>query len=211
PVHLAHDPREHGAVAHAGVEQAHRRRTRMDVAELEAHAPRDHVLLAAGIDEQQVLLAVVEEAEILLRRELARRRRGRLCAGADERQQLRRRIARTRQAVLRDELVDPGQGLRGDARAVAQARDELAVVDGAASERRFGHAGAPAEVRDASEQCAAAAFQGASFDWDVGEAARGTATPAAAAQYYGMHPTTVNQLLNTRNRAETAAPAGALT
>jgi hypothetical protein len=77
PVHLAHHSREHGAVAHAGVEQPHRRRTRMDMAELEPDAARDHVLLAAGVDEEEVLLAVVEEAEVLFRRELAHRRRGR--------------------------------------------------------------------------------------------------------------------------------------
>ena len=47
------------------------------------------------------------------------------------------------------------QGLRRDARAVAQARDELAVVHRAAAESRLGHAGAPAEIRDAAEQCAA--------------------------------------------------------
>ena len=72
PVHLAHHLREHRAVAHAGVEQAHRGRARVDVAELEPDARRDHVLLAAGVDEEQVLLAVVEEAEVLFRRRLAR-------------------------------------------------------------------------------------------------------------------------------------------
>ena len=46
-------------------------------------------------------------------------------------------------------------------RAVAQARDELAVVHRAAAESRLSHAGAPAEIRDTSEQCAAA-FQSAS-------------------------------------------------
>src|SRR5260221_1693516 len=37
----------------------------VDVPELEADAPRDDLFLAAGIHEQQVLLAVVEEAKTL--------------------------------------------------------------------------------------------------------------------------------------------------
>ena len=64
PVHLAHDAGQHGAVAHAGIEQAHRRRLGVEVGELHADAARHHLLLAAGIDEQQVFLAVVEEAEV---------------------------------------------------------------------------------------------------------------------------------------------------
>ena len=56
---------EHGAVAHAGVEHAHRRRARMDVGELHADALGDHPFLAAGGDEQQVFLPVVVEAEVV--------------------------------------------------------------------------------------------------------------------------------------------------
>src|SRR5260221_1733728 len=152
-VHLAHDAREHRAVAHAGIEQAHRRRPRMDLAELEPDAPRDHVLLAAGIDEEQVLLAVVEEAEVGFRIGLRCGHRGMLRGtGMDQRHQLRRRIADARAAMLRYEIVDAGEGLGGDARPVAQPRDELAVVDGAAAESRFGHARAPAKIRDASQK-----------------------------------------------------------
>ena len=55
PVHLAHDPCEHRAVAHAGVEKAHRGWPRMDMAELQSHALRDYVLLAARVHEEQVL------------------------------------------------------------------------------------------------------------------------------------------------------------
>ena len=64
PVHLAHDAGQHRAIAHAGVEHAQGRRLGMQVGELHADAPRDHLLLAAGVDEQQVLLPVVEEAEV---------------------------------------------------------------------------------------------------------------------------------------------------
>ncbi len=156
PVHLAHHAREHRAVAHAGVEQAHRGRARMDVAELEPDALRHHVLLAAGVDEQQVLLPVVEEAEVLFRRRVARMhdRQRRQRAGADQRQQLRRRIARARGAVLHHELVDPLQGLRSDPRTVAQPRDELAVVHRAPAESGLGHASATAEFGDAAQQAA---------------------------------------------------------
>ena len=68
PVHFAQHAREHGAVAHAGVEHAHRGRRGMDVRELQADAAGDGFLLAAGIDEQQIFLAVVEEAEVARRR-----------------------------------------------------------------------------------------------------------------------------------------------
>src|SRR5256885_4280759 len=44
-------------------------------------------------------------------------------AGADQRQELGRRIAGAGEPVPGDELVDPLQGLGGDARAVAQPRD----------------------------------------------------------------------------------------
>ena len=66
-MHLAHDPGQHRAIAHAGVEHANGRRLGMQVGELHADAPRNHLLLAAGVDEQQILLPVVEEAEIARR------------------------------------------------------------------------------------------------------------------------------------------------
>jgi hypothetical protein len=155
-VHLAHHPREHRAIAHARVEKAHRRWARMDMRELEPHAARHHVFLAARIDEEEVLLAVVEKAEVLFRRRLARCcNHGLHSAGANEGQQFRRRIARARRAVLHHELVDPGESLGRDARAVAQPRDELAVVHRAPAEGRLRHAGAPAEFGDASQEAAA--------------------------------------------------------
>ena len=59
----AHDTRDHRAVAHAGVEQAHRRRRRPQQCHLVRGAARDRRFLVAGGDERQVLLAVVVEAE----------------------------------------------------------------------------------------------------------------------------------------------------
>src|SRR5438067_13232599 len=70
----------------------------------------------------------------------------------NERHQLRRRLARAGRTVLDHEIVDAGEGLGRDTRPVAQARDELAVVHGPAAEGGFGHACAPAEIRDTSEQ-----------------------------------------------------------
>ena len=74
-VHGAHHARQHRAVADAGVEHAHRRRTRMQMRKLFGDAVRHLPFLAAGIDEQQIFLPVVEEAEIALRIARLRRRR----------------------------------------------------------------------------------------------------------------------------------------
>jgi hypothetical protein len=194
PVHLAHHARQHGAVAHAGVEDAHRGGLRVDVAELQAHAPGDHILLAAGVDEEKILLPVVEEAEVLFRRKgLARQRRGRHGARADERQELGRRLAGACEAVLLYELVDPVERLRSDAGAVAQPRDEFAVVDGAPAEGGLGHARAPAEIRDTAEQGTVACFDDrlfhrTSYTAHHGDSSRGKATPCAAPQYMGCIP-----------------------
>ena len=63
-MHGPHHAREHRAIADAGVEHAHRRRARIDVLELARGALGNHPFLAAGVDEEQILLAIVEEAEI---------------------------------------------------------------------------------------------------------------------------------------------------
>ena len=81
-VHRAHHAQQHGAVADAGIEQAQRRRPRMDVGKLKRDAVRHHPLFAAGVDEQQILLPVVEEAEVALRIRLAAARRRALAAAA---------------------------------------------------------------------------------------------------------------------------------
>ena len=66
-VHRAHDAEQDRAVAYPGIKHAQRRRPRMHIGELERHSARDHPLFAAGVDEQKVFLAVVEETEIALR------------------------------------------------------------------------------------------------------------------------------------------------
>ena len=66
-VHGAHHPREHGSIADAGIEDAYCRRMRMNVSEFFGDAVCDLPFLAAGVDEQQILLPVIEKAEIALR------------------------------------------------------------------------------------------------------------------------------------------------
>src|SRR5258708_23558645 len=81
-VHRAHHTRQYRAVADAGVEHTHRRRTWMNVGELEIDARCDLPFLRAGVHEQQIFLAVVGETKIALRvvrgesRSDGRRRRG---------------------------------------------------------------------------------------------------------------------------------------
>ena len=62
-VQRPHHPRQHGAVADTGVEDPQRRRRRLQIAEFERNPVGDFGLLAAGRDEQQVFLPVVEEPE----------------------------------------------------------------------------------------------------------------------------------------------------
>ena len=66
-MHRAQHAQHHGAVAHARVEHAHRRRARMDVGELKRDTIGDDPFFAAGVDEQEIFLPIVEEAEIALR------------------------------------------------------------------------------------------------------------------------------------------------
>ena len=66
-VHRPHHAHHNRAVANPGVEDADRRRTRMDMGEFFGDAVGDLPFLAASIDEEQVFLAVVEETEIPLR------------------------------------------------------------------------------------------------------------------------------------------------
>ena len=62
-MHRPHHPRQYSAVADAGVEDPKRRRRRLQIAEFERNPIADLGLLAAGRDEQEVFLAVVEEPE----------------------------------------------------------------------------------------------------------------------------------------------------
>ena len=116
------------------------------------HPVGDHPLFAAGMDEQQVFLPVLEEAEIaagiaLLRRhfEAARRRHPARRGG-------------------RDIGLDPVQRIDGDALALAQPVHQLAVIDGAAAEGRFRHVGLAAEFGDLAEDLVV--FHRRVDDWD---------------------------------------------
>ena len=142
PVHLAHDAGEHGAVSHAGVEHAERRRLGMDVGELQPGAFGDHPFLRAGVDEGEVFLAVVVEPEGgpgaavsgVRRRRFGlpgRPRRGRNRFGDPD---------GGSSAVLVQEPTHPVDGGGGHALALANPADELAVVDDDPPERGLGDA-----------------------------------------------------------------------
>jgi hypothetical protein len=63
PVRRTQEPRQHGAVAHASIENVQRRWRRPNVLELLGRAPGDRRFLVARVDERQVLLAIVVEPE----------------------------------------------------------------------------------------------------------------------------------------------------
>ena len=105
----------------------------MNAGEFQRHPVRDHPLLAAGMDEQQVFLPVLEKPEIAA---------GIALLGRDFEAPRRRHAARHRGG---DIGLDPLQRVDGDALALAQTVHQLAVVDGAAAESRLRHIGLAAE------------------------------------------------------------------
>ena len=135
-MHRAHHPRQHGAVADAGVEHPQRRRAGMDAAEFQPDPIGDHPLFAAGMDEQQVFLPVLEKPEIAA---------GIALFGRDLQAARRRHPARH---GGRDIGLDPVQRVDGDALALAQAMHQLAVIDRPAAEGRFRHIRLAAEFGD---------------------------------------------------------------
>src|SRR5262245_15818847 len=145
-VHRAHHSQQYRAVADASVEHAQRRRARMDIGEFERNPAGDHPFFAAGADEEEIFLPVIEEAEIALRIARAgghwRCGRPRLAWTLDDGGTRRRR------PVILHEAADAFEGLGGDAAAVTQPRGELAVVDGAATEGRFRYPGVAAIFGD---------------------------------------------------------------
>src|SRR5882672_3842181 len=146
-VQRPHHPRQYGAVADTRVEYPKRRRGRLQIAELEGNPVCDLGLLAAGRDEQEIFLPVVEKPEA-----------GGRCVGrgggAVDRLCGRRRPAwrgRRRATILRQIGADLVEGAGGDLCAVAQARHQLAIVDDAAPERGFGCARRAAIIPDFAE------------------------------------------------------------
>ena len=155
-VHLAHDAGEDGAVAHAGVEQAHRRAAAG--CRCASSMPTRRAIISFSLQvltnsryfwrlsKKRKLREGAPSAAARLRLQARRRRRD-----PQQRHQLARR-GRRLDTLAGQECADALQGLRRDAGAVAQPRHELAVVDGAAPEGRLGHAGPPAELRNAVQQ-----------------------------------------------------------
>ena len=147
-VHRPHDPRQNGAVADAGVEHPDRRRSGMDVGEFERDAMGDLGLLAAGRDEQEIFLPIVEEAEAgrgRVRLRLAARRGDEAGQACGPWRGLQRGPAYGQKGA------DLLQRFRGDPRAVAKPRDELPVVDDAPSEGRFRGPRFATEIPDLAE------------------------------------------------------------
>ena len=170
-VHRAHHAREHRAVAHAGVEQAQRRRARMDVGELQRRR---------GCATTHFSLQVLTNSRYFCRLSKKRKLRcgsaavaaagaagcGRWIGRPSERAAVSRSarrgarscdrgIAAGRPAALlvrRHEAADAVERFGGDAAAVAQPAGELAVVDGAAAEGRFGQAGLAAVIGNFLQQ-----------------------------------------------------------
>ena len=146
-MHRAHHPRQHGAVADAGIEDPQRRRRRLQIAELQRDAVADLGLLAAGRDEQQVFLPVVEEAK-------TRRRDVRRSGGAIDRP-CRRQMSILRWRRGRAMLGEIGAHLveraGRDPRAVAQPRHQLAVIDDEAAESGFRGLRGAAKFADLAE------------------------------------------------------------
>src|SRR5262249_1687308 len=125
----------------------------MHIGDLKRDAAGDHPFFAAGIDEQQILLAVVEEAEVALGIAFAGRRR---CRRGDGGARFARALddggTRNRGAVGLHKAADAVERLGGDAAAVAQPRRELTVVDSAPAEGRFRKSAVPAIVGDLLQQ-----------------------------------------------------------
>src|SRR5262249_43374811 len=141
-----HHPRQHGAVADAGIEHAQRRRRWLEVRKLERDAVGDLGLLAAGRDEQEIFLPIVEEAEA--RRRDARRS----CAGGGRRRRGGGTIAvglcRPMFAQVGADLVERAGR---DLGAVAKPRDQFAVVDNEPPESRFCGSGRATKFPDLAE------------------------------------------------------------
>ena len=125
--------RQHRSVADTGIEYPQGRRPGMDAGKLQRHPVRDHPLLAAGMDEQQVFLPVLEKPEIAA---------GIALLGRNLEAPRRRHSARHGSG---DIGLDPLQRVDGDPLALAQTVHQLAVVDGAAAKRQLRHVGLAAE------------------------------------------------------------------
>ena len=138
----------------------------MDVGELFGDAMRHLPFLAAGVDEEQILLPIVEKSEIALGVGRLAGCGGGLCGRRLCGDRLQRRSGgRPGFAgsfyhdwtwslwwVSSHEAMDAIERIGGDAAAVAEPRGELAVIDGPASEGRFGKSGLPTIVGDFLEQ-----------------------------------------------------------
>ena len=63
-MHFSHHTGKHRAVTHTGIEHAHRRGLGLEVAEFHSNTPRDHHLLAAGVDGTVDIFAGCRRSEV---------------------------------------------------------------------------------------------------------------------------------------------------
>src|SRR6185437_6159648 len=144
-------------------------RVRMNIGELERDALRHHTFFAAGVDEEQIFLAIVVEAEILVLRHIARwgarsrYRRGWARRGSrmdDGVRRVRHGQRRDRTAMLGraalllaiDESAYALDRLIAHPAAETQPAHQLAVIHREPAESRFGHADAAAKSRNLREE-----------------------------------------------------------
>jgi len=116
-----------------------RRRSRVNAAELQRHPLRRHPLFAAGMDEQQVFLAIFEKPEIAA---------GSRFSGGTSSLRGGSTPAGHRG---RDIGLDTVEGVDRDSLALAQPVHQLAIVYSAATECRFRHVGLATEFRDLAQ------------------------------------------------------------
>ena len=164
-MHGAHHSGQHRAVADACIEQPQRRRARADVGEFHGDAVGDHPLLTAGVHEEQIFLAIVEEAEIRLAGSRLRHGHQRpACRGGGvgcDRSRAQKAVgepgsgpctsARGLAPAGGHEGSKPRKRVDGDASAIAQAGHELAVIDGEAPESRLGKPSLATEIADLAQ------------------------------------------------------------
>ncbi len=159
-VQVTHGIGQHGGIAHAGIEQAQGRRAGLDVLELLGDALGDGGFFVTGVDERQVVLPVVVEAERRVVFLVAGCRCGSGFAGlglaldgfgffdcflggfgcGHVAPLVIFNDANSVFIVLQcQEILDPVDGPERDALAIAQAVDQFAVVDHSQAERGLGY------------------------------------------------------------------------
>jgi hypothetical protein len=151
-VHGAHDACQNASIANARIKDAQGWRSRINISQFLRDSIGYLPLLAAGVNEKKVFLAVVVKEKILIRVDLAARRQGReIWRRAPGRAQ-RQRHSAFALLVTGHERVDLVERIGRDPTAVSQSRHQLSVIDGRAAECGFGKSGFLAKLAYFHEQ-----------------------------------------------------------